>query len=66
MDVSEQFENFAKRCEEIQSKCCCHSWDAHECYRMRYPSDEEEPDYSRCECVCHSEIAEADDSQEWP
>jgi hypothetical protein len=76
--VSEQLQNFAKTCEEIQRKCCCLSWDAKECARLRYPpkgigdieyfdrgQDLEDPDFW-CECVCHQEIAEEEASQEWP
>lgn len=69
--MSEQLRNFTKRVEEIQAKCACPSHDAQECIRIRYgvlPHEEfssfEED--THCQCICHEEIAEEEDSQEWP
>jgi len=42
------------------TKCCCHTSDARECIRSRYPLD---PDDQECECVCHS--FSEDGENEW-
>ena len=63
----EQLKVFSKRVDEIQSKCACPCIDAKDCMDVRYPRNEwEDPDDQRCECGCHSEIAEEYESQDWP
>ncbi len=67
--MSEQLSNFIKNCDKIQQKCACPSWDAYDCMRIRHPRVEFEELFiedQRCECICHEEIAEEEDSQEWP
>jgi hypothetical protein len=66
--MSDQLLSFANKIDVIQSKCCCHSLDARDCIRSRYSidPDDDDNDDQRCECACHSEIAEEEASQDWP
>jgi hypothetical protein len=65
--MSEQLDHFVTEVEKIQSRCACVSWDAHECAQIRYGIDPDDYDLDdQCECACHAEIAELEESQEWP
>lgn len=66
--MSEQNEAFARRCAEIQQKCACTSFDAAECAQHRDDLHPDDDSYMQrhCECSCHGEIAEEEESQEWP
>ena len=64
--MSEQAKAFAARCDQIQAKCACQAIDAAECLRTRYAIDsDDDQDDQRCECYCHQEIGEDEDTQDW-
>ena len=72
------FKIFSRRAMEIQSHCCCRSYNERECYRLRYPLPVDDIsrwdalselddgwEWNRCECACHGEIGELERDL-WP
>jgi hypothetical protein len=63
----DQFQRYVAGANHIQRGCCCRSWEARECYSLRYdssrPDDIDQLAWNddECCCTCHVELRELEE-----